>query len=183
MHGGMKIGAYWSHIRNYEWQQFCRTCYSTESMEHILINCGEGTTSQIWNLAKETWPHSPLLWPEINLGTVLGCGTLIIPRTNEHQAGNYVQRNQRSQTRLLQILISEAAHLIWVLRCERVLQDCQHTRAERESRWKQAINTRLTDDQITATKIKCEKSFTFLVKTTWEQLLKNKDAPTLNRAM
>jgi hypothetical protein len=41
-----------------------------------------------------------------------------------------------------------------------------------KARWRQAINTRLKDDQIIATKIKREKSFTFLVKTTWEQLKK-----------
>jgi hypothetical protein len=74
--------------------------------------------------------------------------------------------------RLLQIIISEAAHIIWVLRCERVIQEKQHTPEEIEMRWIKAINRRLTDDKITATMIKREKPHTLLVEATWEDALK-----------
>ena len=61
---------------------------------------------------------------------------------------------QKGATRLLQILISEAAHLIWVLRCERVIQEKRHEGREIVARWEKAINRRLTNDKITATIIK-----------------------------
>jgi ribonuclease HI len=172
MHGGMKVGTYWTHIQNYEGRQWCQACLTTEMMEHILVNCREGTTAQIWNLAREAWPHPPPLWPNISIGMILGCGSLSPPNQNEQQGDRQEQTNQRGQTRLLQILISEAAHLIWVLRCERVLQqERRHTRGEVKARWNQAINTRLSDDKINATRIKCEHTFTSLIKNTWGPVL------------
>lgn len=61
---------------------------------------------------------------------------------------------KRGVSRLLQIMISEAVHLIWVLRCERVIQEKTHTPEEVKARWFKAINRRLTDDKITATVIR-----------------------------
>ena len=65
--------------------------------------------------------------------------------------GNWTGAKHRGATRLLQILISEAAHLIWVLRCERVIQVKIHNRDEIRLRWHKAINRRLTKDKINAT--------------------------------
>jgi hypothetical protein len=68
---------------------------------------------------------APERWPNINLGTILGIGCLSNPR--EENAGNRAGQaphptpKERASTRLLQIILSEAAHLIWVLRCERVI--------------------------------------------------------------
>ena len=42
-------------------------------------------------------------------------------------------------------------------------------------RWRNIINTRLTSDKITATKIKHENKFTNLVINTWEALLEKED--------
>ncbi|KAH9023482.1 hypothetical protein EDB85DRAFT_312877 [Lactarius pseudohatsudake] len=70
---------------------------------------------------------------------------------------------RKGATRLLQILISEVAHLIWVLRCERVIQGKQQNANETEARWFKAINWRLTEDKIAGTKIKREKPFTNLL--------------------
>jgi len=79
---------------------------------------------------------------------------------------------------LLQILISESAYLIWILRCERVIQEHQPSENEIRARWLRAINTRLTNDKITATQIKREKEFTNLILNTWEQVLnKQQDLP------
>jgi hypothetical protein len=74
--------------------------------------------------------------------------------------------------RLLQIIISEAAYLIWVLRCERVIQERTHSESEIKTRWTRAINKRLTDDKITATKIKRDKATHLKVRSTWEDVLK-----------
>ncbi|KAF8492043.1 hypothetical protein F5888DRAFT_1619410, partial [Russula emetica] len=79
----------------------------------------------------------------------------------------------RGRMRLLQILISEASNLIWVLRCERVIHrnNRPHQDQEVNARWLKIINNRLTSDRITATKIKQDKKFTSLVNATWTKLL------------
>ena len=74
------------------------------------------------------------------------------------------------------ILISEAAHLIWVLRCERAIHERHHTDNEINMRWRNIINARLISDKIIATKIKHESKFTNLDKSTWRPLL-IKDSP------
>ncbi|KAF8488654.1 hypothetical protein F5888DRAFT_1949058, partial [Russula emetica] len=84
---------------------------------------------------------------------------------------------KRGAKRLLQILLSEAAHLIWVLRCERVIQDEEneertHTDREIRTRWFKAINARLTEDKITATRVKRNEQTLQRVKETWELALK-----------
>ena len=80
--------------------------------------------------------------------------------------------NPRGAARLLQILISESAHLIWVLRCERVIQDRPHSAGEIRLRWLRSINARLTDDKILATMIKRDEKTAQKVKNTWEHVLK-----------
>ncbi|KAI0245444.1 hypothetical protein BJV78DRAFT_1138595, partial [Lactifluus subvellereus] len=74
---------------------------------------------------------------------------------------------------LLQILLSESAHLIWVLRCERVIQDRTHSTDEICHRWLSTINARLTDEKIAATKIKRDKRTIQKVKDTCEHVLRN----------
>ena len=75
------------------------------------------------------------------------------------------------QPRLLQILIAESMHLILVLRCERVIPGKSHNENEIRGRWFRAINTRLMEDKITATRIKRDQTFTKRVKSTWEPIL------------
>jgi hypothetical protein len=144
IHEVYRIGAFWSHIQARAPREFCTTCGSTESMEHILIDCRSQPVRQIWNLAKNIWPHRDIPWPEISLGTILGCGCL-----SAHQTANprEINRDQRPNallkgaTRLLQILISESAHLIWVLRCERVIRQHIHNNQEIRSRWRNKLET------------------------------------------
>jgi hypothetical protein len=72
----------------------------------------------------------------------------------------------------MQILITESAYLIWSLRCERVIQEKTHSEREINTRWLHAINKRLTDDKITATRIKRDKQTEQKVRRTWEHVLK-----------
>ncbi|KAH9008164.1 hypothetical protein EDB83DRAFT_2211893, partial [Lactarius deliciosus] len=73
--------------------------------------------------------------------------------------------------RLLHIPISESAHLIWVLRCERTIQLKTHSAQEIKNRWLQAINERLTNDKIIATKVKRSKAMMLSVDSTWKAAL------------
>ncbi|KAI0245188.1 hypothetical protein BJV78DRAFT_1140588, partial [Lactifluus subvellereus] len=178
--GTQKIGEFWRHIPGFETRQNCTTCDITESMDHILIHCTATPTRAIWELAKNTWPHGHRLWPEITVGLILGCGNINTPARDIQPRGvdQPQERIPKGAIRLLQILISESAYLIWVLRCERVIQTRPHTVTEVNSRWHHAINARLTDDKILATKIKRDKKFTQIVKSTWEHVLrKTMDLP------
>jgi hypothetical protein len=144
-------------------------------MEHILTQCDATANHIIWTLAERTWPHHDMPWPDINIGLIIGIGCLNTPKDIDPQNQN--ERNprtiatQKANTRLLQILISESAHLIWVLRCERIIQEETHSDDEIRARWLRKINERLTCDRITATKIVRNKTYTNLVKNTWKKAL------------
>jgi hypothetical protein len=69
---------------------------------------------------------------------------------------------------------------LWVLRCERVIQERPHTKNEIQARWLRAINTRLIEGKITATRVKCEQTYAKRVISTWEPILSfNADLPNI----
>jgi hypothetical protein len=181
------IGDRWKDVRDFEQRQLCRTCNSIESMQHILLECKVDARKIIWKKAKELWPQEWQQWPNITIGTILSIGHISLPegpenerrRANEHRA---TLTKTKGRTRLLQILISEASHLIWVLRCERVIHknNRQHSEQEVSARWIKVINDRLTSDRIIATKIKRDKKFTQLVNATWRKPLENRGIPHQN---
>ena len=99
------------------------------------------------------WPHTlhnkmiqrvNLPWPGNDLGTILGCGCLTVHH-NEHQNQNQDHHPNKAHlkgaTRLLQILLSESAFLIWALRCERVIH-------EKNKKLSQDGYARLTKDSL-----------------------------------
>lgn len=176
IHNTPMIGEVWFNIEGFHQRGTCTPCDATENMSHILLSCRVGPVNTIWDLARRLWPHNDIQWPEINLGTILGCGSLTTKANDQNGINNRAvgpSRRQRGATRLLQITISEAAHLIWVLRCERVIQEITHSQEVIVSRWYKAINRRLTDDKIIATIIrKKDIPFAQLVEATWEDVLK-----------
>ena len=179
MHGTQKIGKFWAAIETYAHHEHCRECGVTETMEHILTRCREPPVRIIWSLTELAWPSKFLEWPQISLGLILGCGCITDRKNDRREFPNENwprQQEKRGASRLATILISEAAHLIWVLHCERAIHGKQHTDNEINTRWRNIVNTRLTSNKIIATKIKREKKFTNLVKNIWQTLL-IKDAP------
>jgi ribonuclease HI len=180
MHNTQKIGPFWSNIPGFEDRQNCPTCNIVESMEHILLHCNEATVRTIWGMARDLWPHENIPWPDLTLGTILGCGTITTPQMPQHRNQETQRANHRNKgpSRLLQILIAESAHLIWALRCERVIQEKTFSITEIKARWTNAINRRLTEDKIIATRIKKDKATERKVKATWEAALKkSQDLP------
>jgi ribonuclease HI len=167
LHGTQKIGNFWKNIPEYEERSECQRCLTTESMEHILIHCDEPATRIIWSMARNLWPHNSPPWPDISLRTVLGCGALT-PPTNPNPDQ---RRHTKGAMRLMRILISESAHLIWTIQCERVIREKTHSRQEIEQKWTQAINRRLTNDKITATKVKGDIAQIRKTRNTWEAVL------------
>ena len=170
IHSMYKLGIFWTRMEAVADCSLCTTCNMLESMDHILTQCHSLPTQLIWQLAKETWPHTNFPWPEITLGTILGSGCLSVPQIiNQEQNKN--KTHHCGATHLLQILLTKSAYQIWVLCCKRVIHDKPHNRQEIHQRWLCAINTRLTKDKVTATNIKRNKGFTNLVVNTWEHVL------------
>jgi ribonuclease HI len=154
MHNMLMVGGVWANILGYEERGTCRICNTTESMNHILTECKAEPRKVIWELAKQTWPHNQTNWLAISLGIILGSGCLIPleePLENRDKRQWLIKR--KGAKRLLQILISEAAHLIWVLRCEQVIQQHTHSTSEIEVRWRKVVNWprnwQLSDSQMT----------------------------------
>ena len=177
IHSTQMIGEVWMNIQGYHQRASCAPCGVTENMSHILLSCTTGPTALIWKLAKELWPHNNIRWPALSLGTIMGCGCLSAKPDNRNQETDAPQTLLRGASRLLQITVSEAAHLIWVMHCKRVIQEKTHSPEEVEMRWYKAINRRLTDDKITATIIKRDPQFTQLVEATWECALRKISNP------
>ena len=179
MHNTQKIGIFWSRTMNPELRQRqqCAICDETDSMDHILTTCSSGEADTIWTLAKETWPYAPRLWPNITISIIRGCGSLTLP---DAAANNMPKKTAQGATRLLIIIISESAHLIWILRCERVIQQKTHSPSEIRARWLSAINRRLTEDKIIATKIMRNNRSLQRVTNTWETLLKKEGNLPIN---
>jgi len=84
-------------------------------MEHILTECTIPGQREIWELAKTLWSGKHTEWPQIkNVGLIMGCGLAAFKdKTGEPDEG---------ANRLYRIIISESAHLVWKLRCARVIQ-------------------------------------------------------------
>ncbi|EIN12318.1 RnaseH-domain-containing protein, partial [Punctularia strigosozonata HHB-11173 SS5] len=125
LHGAYKVGDYWSHIPGFEDRATCSLCQSgeKESMEHILIHCEGSHRELLWNAAARRWPRNLGPWPTITFGTVLGCGSIgQSPRHGQPGEGEVGTLNVDSaRRRLMRILISETAYMIWVMRCESVI--------------------------------------------------------------
>ncbi|KAG0699321.1 ribonuclease H-like protein [Suillus ampliporus] len=157
---------FWTNIPNFEQRAHCPHCRDdTESIEHILVECDHPTTKLIWRLAKRLWPHNDNPWPNTSIGTILGCGALQIPKEHDENDGTEQQPKKcnRGASRLMRILISESAYLIWVLRCERVIQSTSHNKRHVTKRWSKAIEHRLQLDRVSAAKLKRTPVFTSLI--------------------
>jgi hypothetical protein len=127
-------------------------------MEHILLQCTAPGQQEIWNLARQLWELKKKSWPRIHYGTILGCS--LVTMTDDVY--------KRGDNRLFHILVSESAHLIWKLRCERWITHNdspvgQHTPAEIHNRWLQII----TDKRHYGTKALRTKT----VLDTWDEVL------------
>ena len=143
-------------------------------MTHILLKCNAIKCHLVWTLAERIWPHGPQSWPEIKIGTILGIGSIDLPEIRPMNSGpGHRSMKAKAKSRLLQIIISEAGHLIWTLRCARSINNEIHMTTNIKQRWTRIINDRITTDKIMATKIKKgDKQFNTLTKETWKDILK-----------
>ncbi|KAI0646182.1 RnaseH-domain-containing protein [Trametes meyenii] len=144
IHEAHKVGKYWKNIPGYENRATCNVCGAEDSMEHILTECNAPGQKEAWNLACAMLRKKGLTLGTITLGIALGGHSITCKDENGHI--------QSGCTRLARIVISETAHLVWALRCERVIgwehePEKRHTTKEVEARWTQAMNKRLQMDR------------------------------------
>ncbi|KAJ7146870.1 hypothetical protein C8R44DRAFT_598751, partial [Mycena epipterygia] len=133
----------------------------SESMGHIITQCDAPGQNEIWALARELWEmKTGDILPKLVMGQIMAC------------AAN--TRGDVGTSRLFRILISESAHLIWRLRCERVIQEKEPTsQREIRSRWLKSMNNRLGLDCALTNESKYRKKAIdkLLVPNTWCKVL------------
>lgn len=172
IHGAHRIGRYWAHIPGYEERQMCVGCGAVEDMAHILTTCLEPGQCEVWTIARELLLCKLKAVPDVSLGMALGSHMMAV--LNEE--GEMIP----GQTRALRIVLTEATHLIWALRCERVIgwvdePGRKHTKPEIRRRFEAKLNQRLSLDQAgTNVRVHKKKALSVMkVKKTWEGLLKD----------
>jgi ribonuclease HI len=144
LHNAHRIGKYWTHIPECEDRAICKDCEVFEDLEHILVGCQSPGQEIIWQAAEKLWLEKEANWPEVSLGTILGCGLA------EFRDGR--GKLKEGTRRLYRILMSESAYLIWRIRNERVISRNGAPAMEEEivNKWKFAINQWLQVEKVLA---------------------------------
>ncbi|KAG1797200.1 RnaseH-domain-containing protein [Suillus variegatus] len=174
LNNAFHIGDFWTQIPNFGHQARCQSCgEEPESMEHILTQCTNPIRKKIWSLAKNLWPNKHSPWPEPSLGLILGSGNVSLPKNTQapNENNQICDATTKGASRLLRILISESAYLIWVIRCERVIRDQAHTDEHVTKQWTNIINQRLQLDRVTACKTKRSTKTTSQIYHTWADVI------------
>ncbi|KAI9058609.1 hypothetical protein FKP32DRAFT_1614488 [Trametes sanguinea] len=141
LHGAQRVGTYWDNIPGYEHRALCQHCQVPETMEHILVDCAAPGRQHVWDLARTLLSCKGIPCPPITLGTALAAPCLSVKGVLD-QIPPATDR----------ILLTEATHLVWKLRCERVIdpdfdREAGHSIAAVANRYLSALNRRLSIDQ------------------------------------
>ncbi|PBK82299.1 hypothetical protein ARMGADRAFT_946869 [Armillaria gallica] len=145
-HKAYRLGNAWTDLGpEYASQALCLGCGAEETMEHILLDCSIPGQEQVWSLTQGLWEKKGHMWPCLLLGLILGC-MLYEPKSN-------VGKTLTGAARLFRIMISESAHLIWKLQCERRIVNSDDpekwpTDNEITGHWVHMIKQRLTLDRL-----------------------------------
>ena len=133
-------------MSGYEERGICPLCQQTESFQHIVQECSSRERETIWEAAKDLWRRRYTDDLPTSTGAILGCGLASFTTENG--------KSDAAKNRLYQILISESAHLVWVLRCERRIQgsdEYDHSEWTVCNRWYRKMNERMQIDCLLTT--------------------------------
>ncbi|EIW58191.1 uncharacterized protein TRAVEDRAFT_124712, partial [Trametes versicolor FP-101664 SS1] len=176
MHDAYKLGTYWNNIPGYEARGICAKCEVPETMEHVLAECDAPGRGLLWALATNMLRGKRVEHPPLTFGAMIAGPSLSM----EGLTG----RKNQGADRLLRIVVAETAHLIWKVRCERVIErentvERWHTQKELRLRWLAAMNLRLKRDiALTHKRWKKARLPRELVLATWAGTLQDeKDLP------
>ncbi|KAL0562895.1 hypothetical protein V5O48_019183, partial [Marasmius crinis-equi] len=168
-HDAYMVGDKWNRdsypveVKNRRWCEHCPG--KEESMEHILTQCESPGQGEVWDLAETVWNNkcSETEWFKPGIDTIIGAG---LAKTEKAKPSE----NNSGENRLWRILIAESAHLIWVMRCERILEKENTAFSENEvrARWRTRMNGRIALDQrLTNKKYGPKAVSTYTVENTW----------------
>ncbi|KAH9906095.1 uncharacterized protein BXZ73DRAFT_94625 [Epithele typhae] len=140
LHDAYWIGNRWleaSMPADLQERAVCKHCNATEDMTHILFACDEPGREIVWKLLTEHWQTTggPPIIP--TWGSVLGAAC--VPFPNDKGARRVTMERRWT------ILATESAHLIWKLRCERVIgrENEPFNENEVRNRWYATLERRL----------------------------------------
>jgi hypothetical protein len=171
-HDTYMLGEMWLETKNPE-RAVCSRCGNRdESMTHILFECPAPERGALWTLAERAWVGQGHDWPEPSLGLIMAAGAIRLKpiRTNgiDPLSG---ARAAAAASRRLQVFLSETAHLIWALRCERVIQGNQPLVRSAEARWWAKMNVRLRTDRNIAHRSTKKKKDIARMAALWQPLV------------
>ncbi|KAI0708428.1 ribonuclease H-like protein [Earliella scabrosa] len=143
LHDALRVGRFWENIPGYEQRAICATCGVTESLEHILLECSAPGQREVWNLVWAAVRERGLPQIPLSLGAILGAPLLSI--------AEMLEKKVKAADRFYQTIVLVSAHLIWCLRCERVIQwagepERRHLAVEIERKWKRIVERRVIMD-------------------------------------
>ncbi|TFK88462.1 hypothetical protein K466DRAFT_613495 [Polyporus arcularius HHB13444] len=155
IHDGYMVGTHWLRTNmSAELQQraICDRCGECETMSHIILECNARGQELIWELFKRTWAHTKAEWKEPCWGTAMGAACAVFKNPRGVR--------QPSLKSLWCILCTEAVHLIWKMRCERVIQreGEEFSNEEITNRFYATISSRLTLDCRTSVRSRGKKA-------------------------
>ncbi len=174
IHDGYMIGTHWlrpNMPEDLQARAVCRICGECETMTHITLECEAVGQKIVWELLREMWQLTQAQWHEPCWGTTFGaaCAVFKTPDGGRKTAAE----------NLWCILCTESLHLIWRLRCERVIQKegSEFTEAEVTNRFYAALESRLNLDRRTAAMAASKRALKPQdVETIWRPVLEGKDS-------
>ncbi len=171
IHDGYMVGTHWlrpSMPIEKQQRAICLTCGERESMTHILLECKANGQNAIWRLLERTWSLTGMEWYQPSWGSILGAGCAVF----KSEAGS----RKTATESLWCILCTEAVHLVWKLRCERVIQreGKEFSEEEVKNRFYATMNSRLNLDRRTAAKARGKRALKpSEVDRIWRPILEN----------
>ena len=142
-HGIYRLGSFWNHIPGCEDRAECPLCLKYDTFEHIITDCNSTERKITWEQANALWKRRYNEDLPVSEGAILGGGLADFRRNDG--------RPDAAKNRLYRILITESAHLIWVLRCERRIANEDnpqnyHPEEAVKNRWHRKMNERMQID-------------------------------------
>ncbi|KAI9060720.1 ribonuclease H-like protein [Trametes sanguinea] len=166
LHDALRVGTYWDNIPGYEHRSNCAHCGCVESLEHILLECTAPGQGMLWALAKWLLSQKGVRVPALTFGLIMAAPALSVSR-------------DRGRTRFTRMVLSETCHLVWKIRCERVIgrdgsPDLYHSNAELRQRLLAAVDRRLQiDRQLARSSVRAVRLERALVLDTWRGVLED----------
>ncbi|KAI0341943.1 hypothetical protein BDW22DRAFT_1441667 [Trametopsis cervina] len=170
IHQGFHCGSWWSHIPGFEHRALCTHCGVLDTLQHILTECRIPGQQEIWSWVRWIMNKKGVPIPALSMGLIMGVNLSCLRDVN--------LAPRPGTTRLFQIVVTESLHLIWRLRCERVIEfDSDRSRWPTPSRirreWYTSLDKRLALDMaLTSRAIQPSRGLsTTLALATWSGTL------------